>query len=286
MDRPASRVDIPTPDGEAGILLWDKPAGVTSHDVVEMVRREVGMKVGHAGTLDPFATGLLVILLGRATRLQRYLMEMPKRYEARARFGWTSSTGDPDGELIETSRVPEDPEIPAGTIEQQVPMTSAVKVEGERLYRKAHRGELLEDRPSREVTVHASRLVELERDPDGGSVGARYDLTVSSGTYVRTLITELGDAYCTELRRTEVGDLKLDRAGSLVDIEEALSTMPRIEAIGRQAVSVANGVPLPAPQELIEGTAVRLASEEGLIGVGRVADDMIRPEVVIRPAQG
>src|SRR3954465_501331 len=128
----------------AGGLLVDKPAGATSHDVVAQVRRERGGRVGHAGTLDPFATGLLVLLLGRATRLQRFLLELPKTYRATARLGWRSSTGDPDGELTETGRIPGRLELPTGQIEQRVPMTSAVKVDGERLYRKAHRGEAIE----------------------------------------------------------------------------------------------------------------------------------------------
>src|SRR5690349_16145871 len=144
-----------TPQG----LLVDKPAGVTSHDVVAGVRRERGGKVGHAGTLDPFATGLLILLLGRATRLQRYLLELPKTYLATARLGWRSSTGDPDGELTETGRIPERLELPTGEIEQQVPMTSAVKVGGERLYRKAHRGESVET-PTRRVTVYRAELID------------------------------------------------------------------------------------------------------------------------------
>src|SRR3954467_1800771 len=140
-------------------LLVDKPAGVTSHDVVAQIRREHGGKVGHAGTLDPFATGLLVVLLGRATRLQRYLLELPKTYRATARLGWRSSTGDPDGELTETGTIPERLELPTGEIEQRVPMTSAVKVDGERLYKKAHRGESVET-PTRRVTVYRAELLE------------------------------------------------------------------------------------------------------------------------------
>lgn len=278
--------EVPRPRDDAGLLLWDKPAGVTSHDVVEVVRKELGMKVGHAGTLDPFATGLLVILLGRATRLQRYLLEQPKRYEAMARLGWTSSTGDPDGELDETGRLPENLEIPCGTRDQQVPMTSAVKVDGERLYRKAHRGETLEDRPSREVTVHASRLLDVETGPDGQPALARYDLTVSSGTYVRNLIGDLGDAYCSELRRTAVGDLSVEQAGSLVDLDEALSFMAPLALEGDQATAVGNGVALKATEGVREGEELRLRSAEGLIAVGRVSGGKVRPEVVIRPAGG
>src|SRR3954465_10358969 len=162
----------------AGGLLVDKPAGATSHDVVAQVRRERGGRVGHAGTLDPFATGLLVLLLGRATRLQRFLLELPKTYRATARLGWRSSTGDPDGELTETGRVPDRLELPTGEIEQRVPMTSAVRVGGERLYRKAHRGEEVET-PTRRVTVHRAELIDGE--------GARFEIECSSGTYVRTL---------------------------------------------------------------------------------------------------
>src|SRR5512132_2231081 len=131
--------------------------------MVAKVRRERGGKVGHTGTLDPFATGLLVLLLGRATRLQRYLLELPKTYRATARLGWRSSTGDPDGELTETGLIPERLELPRGEIEQRVPMTSAVKVDGERLYRKAHRGESIET-PTRKVTVHRADLIESDAE--------------------------------------------------------------------------------------------------------------------------
>ena len=153
-------------DGDAGgaVLLYDKPAGVTSHDVVAKVRRERGCKAGHAGTLDPFATGLLLILLGRATRLQRFLVGLPKTYLATARLGWRSSTGDPDGELTETGRVPDSLELPTGTVRQRVPMTSAVRVGGERLYKKAHRGEVVET-PERDVEVYRAELLSGRRRP-------------------------------------------------------------------------------------------------------------------------
>ncbi len=126
-----------------GVLLHRKPAGVTSHDVVAGVRRSLprGVKVGHAGTLDPFATGLLLVLVGRATRAQRFLMGLPKTYRAVARLGWTSDTGDRDGTLTETGRMPERLEIPAGEQLQRPPAFSAVKVEGRRAYELARRGE-------------------------------------------------------------------------------------------------------------------------------------------------
>jgi tRNA pseudouridine55 synthase len=207
---------------EAGaVLLYDKPAGVTSHDVVERVRRERGRKAGHAGTLDPFATGLLLILLGPATRLQRFLVGLPKTYLATARLGWRSSTGDPDGELTETGEIPESLELPTGTVRQRVPMTSAVRVGGERLYRKAHRGEEVET-PERDVEVHRAELLSAE-----GEV-ARYEIECSAGTYVRTLIETLGDAYCAELRRIAIGPFSVGDAGEEIGLERVGALVPAV----------------------------------------------------------
>jgi tRNA pseudouridine55 synthase len=188
------------------VLLVDKPAGVTSHDVVAQVRRERGAKAGHAGTLDPFATGLLIVLLGRATRLQRFLTALPKTYLATARLGWRSSTGDPEGELEQTGNVPGSLELPTGTVRQRVPMTSAVRVGGERLYKKAHRGETVQT-PIRDVEVHRAELLSCDGDR------ASYEIECSSGTYVRTLIETLGDAYCETLRRTAIGPFRIEDAG-------------------------------------------------------------------------
>jgi tRNA pseudouridine55 synthase len=183
-----------------GVLLIDKPVGMTSHDVVEAVRRALGgVKTGHAGTLDPFATGLLLVLVGKATRIQRHLMALPKSYVTVARLGATSSTGDTEGEITETGRMPPDPPtLPTGEIRQRPPIYSAVKIGGERAYRRARRGEDFE-MPERIVTVH--RFEQLWREP----TRAAFMIECSSGTYVRSLIAELGDAYCEELRRTAIG---------------------------------------------------------------------------------
>jgi tRNA pseudouridine55 synthase len=203
------------------VLLFDKPAGVTSHDVVAQVRRERRVKAGHAGTLDPFATGLLLILLGRATRLQRFLVGLPKTYLATARLGWRSSTGDPDGELTETGRVPEQLELPTGTVRQRVPMTSAVRVGGERLYKKAHRGEVVET-PERDVQVHRAEL--LSSDP----MRAHYEIECSAGTYIRTLVETLDDAYCEELRRSAVGPFRVESAGEEVPAAQVAELVPAV----------------------------------------------------------
>jgi tRNA pseudouridine55 synthase len=204
---------------DGSVLLCDKPAGITSHDMVVQVRRERGCKAGHAGTLDPFATGLLLILLGRATRLQRFLVGLPKTYLATARLGWRSSTGDPDGELSETGRLPESLQLPTGTVRQRVPMTSAVRVGGERLYRKAHRGETVET-PEREVEVHRAELLTNDAET------ARYEIECSTGTYIRTLLETLEDAYCCELRRTAVGPFRVEDAGEELSLAEVAERVP------------------------------------------------------------
>ena len=208
-------------DATGTVLLYDKPAGVTSHDVVARVRRERGTKAGHAGTLDPFATGLLLILLGRATRLQRFLVGLPKTYLATARLGWRSSTGDPDGELSESGRVPESLQLPTGTVRQRVPMTSAVRVGGERLYKKAHRGEVVET-PQRDVQVHRAELLSSDGEY------AHYEIECSAGTYVRTLVETLEDAYCSDLRRTAVGPFKVEDAGEEFPSERVAELVPAV----------------------------------------------------------
>src|SRR5208282_1805362 len=138
-----------------GVLLIDKPAGLTSHDVVAAVRRSLeGARTGHAGTLDPFATGLLLVLVGRATKAQSALMELPKRYQTIAQLGAVSSTGDTEGEITQTGRLPPDPpELSVGQVRQRPPIHSAVRIEGERAYRRARRGERFE-MPERIVTIY------------------------------------------------------------------------------------------------------------------------------------
>lgn len=206
--------------GAGSVLLCDKPAGKTSHDIVLAVRREHrGEKVGHAGTLDPFATGLLLVLIGRATRLQRFLVELPKTYVARAQLGWRSSTGDSDGELSETGRIPASLDLPSGRVRQRVPMTSAVRVGGERLYRKAHRGEVVET-PEREVEVYRAELLGSDAE------SASYEVECSAGTYIRTLVETLGDAYCAELRRTAIGPFKVEDAGRELTLAQVAELVP------------------------------------------------------------
>jgi tRNA pseudouridine55 synthase len=250
-----------------GVLLIDKPAGVTSHDVVNAVRRSLGgVKTGHAGTLDPFATGLLLVLVGKATRIQRHVMELPKRYETIARLGALSSTGDREGEITVTGRVPPDPPVlPLGEIRQRPPIYSAVKIGGERAYRRARRGERFQ-MPERIVTIHRFEQLwredrgkpgepggtasdhgkhgSLERQTSEQGLGeqglprAAFAIECSSGTYVRSLIADLGDGYCEQLRRTAIGSFEVAdavapprrgeawQAPQPVSIEQAMASLP------------------------------------------------------------
>jgi tRNA pseudouridine55 synthase len=220
-----ARAENELPPGR--VLLADKPSGPTSHDIVGRARRDLGVKrVGHAGTLDPFATGLLIILIGReATREQARFMALRKTYVVEARFGARSSTGDRDGEITETGVVPPDPPaLPTGEIAQRPPVYSAVKVGGVRAYKRARRGEEVE-MPERLVAVH--RFECLAWDPPC----AKYEIECSSGTYVRSLIADLGDAYCVELRRTAIGPFDVSEAeiGEPLPLTDTLARLRRTD---------------------------------------------------------
>ncbi len=261
-----------------GILLIDKPAGKTSHDVVAAVRREHrGRRVGHAGTLDPFATGLLLVLVGRATRIQRYLMALPKSYEAVAQLGASSTTGDPEGEIVQTGAMPPDPLVlPTGELLQRPPAYSAVKVDGRRAYERARAGEevVIAERP---VTVH--RFEQLWREGDR----AAFAIDCSAGTYVRTLICELGDAYCSELRRTAIGPFSVADAdpNRIVPLAGALSFMPAVRLDGEHAARAAHGVAVGSTDGL-GAPAVLLVDGDGPVAVAEPRDGAWKPVVGFR----
>jgi tRNA pseudouridine55 synthase len=259
------------------VLLRAKPAGVTSHDVVSDVRRSLPRrtKVGHAGTLDPFATGLLLILTGRATRAQRFLMELPKTYRAVARLGWTSDTGDRDGALTETGRIPAVLTIPVGEQLQRPPAYSAVKVGGKRAYELARAGETPE-LAARPITVHRAELLWHEGER------AAFEIECSSGTYVRSLVTDLGDAYCEELERTAVGPFRLEDAGAELPLADALAFMPARELSAEEAAAVRHG------RRVAGGAApsaehLRLTHEGDLLAIAEPRASELQPVVVFGP---
>jgi tRNA pseudouridine55 synthase len=243
------------------VVLYDKPAGVTSHDVVAEVRRTLPRKtkVGHAGTLDPFATGLLLVLVGRATRVQRFLMALPKTYETIARFGARSSTGDPEGEIVVTGRVPSgDLTLPTGRVRQRPPAYSAIKIGGRRAYQLARAGTEVE-LPEREVVVH--RFDERWRDGDRRA----FRIECSSGTYVRSLIADLGDAYCEQLRRTTIGEFDVARADPQrhLPLQTALGFLPEVRLDPEHARRAGHGGRVPGEAQ----GSVRLTDSEGLIAI-------------------
>ena len=269
-----------------GIILYDKPAGITSHDVVAEVRRHFGgrrgVKVGHAGTLDPFATGLLLVLVGRATRAQRFLMALPKRYETVARFGATSTTGDRDGQITETGVVPVGPlELPTGKLMQRPPAYSAVKVDGQRAYALARAGVEVE-LAAREIEVHA--FEQMWSDGDRRA----FAIACSSGTYVRSLIMDLGDAYCDKLRRTRIGDFDVLDADPqrVIPLEDALSFLPRVVLEAEDARKASHGVtvnPHRRKSAAASSHPLRLVDAAGLIAIAESAPDgSLKPIVGFR----
>ena len=209
----------------AGIILADKPPGRSSFSIVAEVRRRTGARTGHAGTLDPFATGLLVLLSGSATRLAPSFVKLDKRYVTDIDLTARTSTGDPEGEVIERHAAPSAAELEhrlaelRGEVELRVPAASAVKIGGERAYRLHRRGVDVE-MPVRRSQVHA--LDVLARDGDS----VRLELHVGSGTYVRAIADVLG-GHCTTLRRLEVGPFSVDEADPerVIPADEALARL-------------------------------------------------------------
>jgi tRNA pseudouridine55 synthase len=209
----------------AGIVLWDKPAGPSSFAIVAELRRRTGARTGHAGTLDPFATGLLLLVSGRATRIAQRFVGLDKRYVTDVDLTATTTTGDPEGDVVETHEAPSEDELRTrleplrGDVELRVPAASAVKIGGERAYRLHRRGVEVE------MPVRRSRVDRLDLVAYDGRT-ARLDLHVSSGTYVRAIAEALG-GHCATLRRLEIGPFNVDEADpdKIFPVEEALARL-------------------------------------------------------------
>jgi tRNA pseudouridine55 synthase len=263
-----------------GLVLVDKPAGKTSHDLTLATRRALGVRrAGHAGTLDPFATGLLLVLVGRARRVQRFLTALPKQYVTVARLGALSTTGDPEGEITQTGRVPPaGAPLPTGRLLQRPPIWSAVRVQGRKAYERARAGETFEI-PEREVTVY--RFEELRRDGDR----AEYLIECSAGTYVRSLIAELGDGYCEQLRRTRIGPFSVDDAhpAHVIGLEDALAFLPRVMLDEQTAWRAAHGqtVATGAEAAVEPGAPALLVDGDGAVAIAEG-----RPDGLLKPVVG
>lgn len=299
-----------------GILIIDKPAGITSHDVVSRVRRVLHTKrVGHTGTLDPFATGVMVILVGQATRLAQFLDKDEKEYEAHLRFGFETDTGDNTGlrtadcglrtaEISEKLAETNWDEVFGdfrGDIEQVPPMYSAKKVDGKKLYELARKGETI-DREAVKLTIHQLELIDKEeiRDPQSA---IRIRVVCSAGTYIRTLAEDIGrrvgiGAHLAELRRTRSGKFDLSRgqtlehlqqiedpAASLVPMNEAVSQLPRVVFDDDRIAKTRNGMSTRiSDMRLTDGETVQIVSTDGelvAIGVFVESENSVRPKVVL-----
>lgn len=290
MSAPATRAD-----GPAGILLVDKPPKLTSHDVVDVARRLLGTRrIGHTGTLDPAATGLLVLCVGRAGRLQSFFTGWEKTYEGAMRFGVATDTYDADGTPVgephpeprpERLLVEEAFEAFTGELQQSPPPFSAKKVAGKRFYELARRGEAVPDLP-KAVVVRAFTLLELDGDL------ARFRVTCASGTYIRSLAHDIGKrlglgAHLASLRRTAIGAFGLDAARTLVELDRlapgerlskpswlALSEIPlpfpEIPLAPAEASRVrsGHGVPVRVPPDAVGASMVRLTSGGDLLALG------------------
>jgi tRNA pseudouridine55 synthase len=280
--------------------LVDKPPGITSHDVVQRVRRILGTKaVGHTGTLDPFATGLLVVLVGKATRLARFVERRPKTYVATVRLGVRTDTDDltgritqisEAGESVDPARVVEALAEFVGTGSQRPPEFSAKHVGGERSYQKARRGEMVQLEP---VEVTVSRLEVLEcRPPE-----VTFRVVVSAGTYIRAIARDLGErlglgAHLTSLRREGVGLLRVEDAVSLEQLSVdalipprvLLDDMPTVHLDAEALVAVSHGRAVEdrgAAGQRDSGAVVALMGQGQLVAVARAENGWLRPSVVL-----
>lgn len=260
-----------------GLLLVDKAAGPTSHDAVEEVRRRTGeRRAGHAGTLDPLATGLLIVALGKAVRLLEYLQGHEKTYEVAIELGILTETDDAEGARVEERPVPSRGELEAsaarlvGEIDQRPPRYSAVKVGGRRLYEHARAGRAVEA-PVRRVTV--AELALLSYDPPR----ARFRVRGSKGLYVRSIARDLG-GHVAELRRTSIGPFRVEDAGpGLLPPDAAVAHLPEARLSTEDADHFRNG------RFVARETAglVRVYGESGFLGVGEPAPGGMKPRKVI-----
>ncbi len=305
-----------------GILVIDKPAGLTSHDVVARLRRILKTRsIGHTGTLDPFATGVLVMLIGKATRLAQFLDKDAKEYQAVVRFGFETDTGDATGELRITNYELRDFSIEEieevlkdfrGEIEQMPPMYSAKKIDGKKLYELARKGIEVERKPVK-VVIYGLEIMEnrkwkIENKTDFGLWTLEFGLKVScsAGTYIRTLAEDIGrklgvGAHLAELRRTRAGKFEISKAVSLEELEEivsenkldkilismnqAVSHLPEIKLSAEEVNKTKNGIKLKTESaEIADGEFCRMTGkDENLIAVGiySAAEKTVQPKLVL-----
>jgi tRNA pseudouridine55 synthase len=291
-----------------GLIVVDKPAGMTSHDVVARIRRLARTRrVGHGGTLDPMATGVLIIGVNRATRLLTYVIGAGKSYTATIRLGQTTVTDDAEGDVTATTATDGVTEeairaglaAQTGEIEQVPSAVSAIKVNGQRAYKRVRDGEEVE-LAARKVTVSRLEVLAVRRPDDGDFVDVDIDVTCSSGTYIRAIARDLGrtlavGGHLTALRRTAVGDLTLASAATLAELEErapdvislplaeaARRAFPQREADAEETRVLSHGGPLPPVG--IEGPYAVFNTAGDVLAIVSERDGKARAEIVLAPA--
>lgn len=290
-------------DAVSGALLVDKPVGPTSHDMVARVRKAAGTRrVGHAGTLDPFASGLLILLLGKATRLSEHLLGLDKEYEATARLGVETASADPEGEVVRESQdwklLSRDQVAGAldgfrGKITQVPPVYSSKKIRGEAAHRRVRRGEVVEMKEV-EVTIHDIQLLSVDLPL------VRFRIRCSSGTYVRAVGRDLGrsldvGAHLTGLRRTEIGGFSVTEAlapeffddpevwrAKILAPARAVAHLPALPVNSREAERLRQGQEIPFPNsDVSPETPVRILLDDTLVGIGFLREGRLRPKRVL-----
>ena len=277
-----------------GVLIVDKEKGMTSFDVIRQIKREKKdnkIKIGHIGTLDPMATGVLPILLGEATKLSDYLMEHDKDYVAILKLGEKRSTGDQEGEVVETADIPEFDENKIkevlnsfiGKSEQIPPMYSALKVNGKKLYELARQGIEVERKP-RIIEITKIELISI----NGNEV--KFKVTCSKGTYIRTLCEDIAKklgtvGYMVDLRRTRVGNFKVENAGTFIELEDVLQGIRRIEVLNEK--KLINGVSLNEKEYKIikdsenNTNLCNLYIKGKYIGIGEMNQNNLKRKIII-----
>ena len=294
-----------------GILIIDKPEGITSHGVVARARRTLGTrKVGHTGTLDPFATGVLVLLIGKATRLAQFIDKDEKEYVATIRFGFETETGDREGSRIAASELRDEEVVERlrttgweaviakfrGRISQTPPMYSAKKVEGKKLYELARSGVEIERKPV-SVVIHDLEVLDRSNYPE-----LQIRVVCSAGTYVRTLAEDIGraigvGAHLTELRRTRAGRFAIDDSIRLDDLQasndpisfvrqyaEAVEQLPSMILTSDRAEKTRDGLSTRTDDVFADGSHIRMLDASGeliAVGVYNGVDKVVKPKIVL-----
>ena len=268
-----------------GVIVVDKEKGKTSFDEIRKIRKEYNIKkVGHTGTLDPMATGVLPILVGEATKLSDYLMEHDKEYLATLTLGEKRDTGDSEDIVVETKEIPNINETEVknvlksfeGEISQIPPIYSAIKVNGKKLYEYAREGKQVEIKP-RIVTIYNIKLIEIKEN------NITFKVHCSKGTYIRTLCEDIAKklgtvGYMSSLRRTRVGNFTLEDVGRIISIEEVLKDNQEYKLNDNELNKLLNGVKIIT--DLKDGL-VRIYNNEKFIGVGEVKNKVLKRKIII-----